>query len=269
MASVAGNYRVIVTNATGCSDTSRVLSVALDSVQTATFTAIGPLTFCAGDSIRLSTSANSNYTYQWYQNGMLLAGKTADSLWVTLAGNYSVQVSNARGCLSQATPLTVNLNAMPAATITQSGYTLFASAGTTYEWFHNGKPIPGATAQVLVADSTGSYTVTVSHNGCTATSAAINLIISGTSEELALTQLQVYPNPATGVFYLKLSNLYRGNVHLQLFDLTGRLIQKQDLRKTETQLQSSLNVENLPSGLYLLRLQQGEKYVMQKLTIKR
>ncbi|WP_191907010.1 Ig-like domain-containing protein [Adhaeribacter soli] len=269
LANQPGSYQVVVTNAAGCSDTSRIMHVSMDAVPTAAITSSGPLTFCSGDSIRLSTSANSNFTYQWFLNGTLLSGKTADSLWATQAGNYYVQVSNARGCMSQASPVTVNLNAIPTATITQSGNTLFASPGTTYQWFLNGNPISGATNQVYVADSTGSYTVTVTHNGCTATSAAVNILISGASEELALSQLSIYPNPATAVFNLKLVNNYRGNVQLQLFDLTGRLIQKQQLRKNESQLQSSIMVETLPTGLYLLRVQQGDKYVMQKLTIKR
>jgi hypothetical protein len=127
----------------------------------------------------------------------------------------------------------------------------------------------GAINQVLLADSTGSYTVHISQNGCTATSAAVKIIISGTSEELALSQLNIFPNPATDVFYVKVSNSFHGPVKLQLFDLTGRLLQKQELQKNETQLETNFKVSTLPTGLYLLRIQQGNSQVMKKLTIKR
>ena len=129
--------------------------------------------------------------------------------------------------------------------------------------------VTGANNQSFTPSVPGIYTVKITENSCDSDTASTINIILGTPETLALSQLTIYPNPATANFHLKLSNNYRGNVQLQLFDLTGRLIQKQEFRKTETQLQSSINVANLPTGMYLLRVQQGKKMVMQKLTIKR
>ncbi|MBL0072249.1 MAG: hypothetical protein IPP34_10795, partial [Bacteroidetes bacterium] len=46
-ASKAGN-QVVVTNSGGCSKSSTILSVTVNPLPTATITAAGPTTFCAG-----------------------------------------------------------------------------------------------------------------------------------------------------------------------------------------------------------------------------
>jgi hypothetical protein len=265
----SGNYQLEVTNAGGCTDTATTIAVTVNSVPVAAITTSGSLSFCAGDSVILRGFSGNSNTYQWYFNGSLINNASSDSLVVKLGGNYAVKVTNASGCDSTSTVVTVTVNPKPIATIIQTGNTLVASSGTAYQWYRDGKPILGAINQVLLADSTGSYTVHISQNGCTATSAAVKIIISGTSEELALSQLNIFPNPATDVFYVKVSNSFHGPVKLQLFDLTGRLLQKQELQKNETQLETNLKVSTLPTGLYLLRIQQGNSQVMKKLTIKR
>ncbi|KAA9340548.1 T9SS type A sorting domain-containing protein [Adhaeribacter soli] len=265
----SGNYQLFVTNASGCTDTAATVAVTVNAAPAASISASGNLTFCAGDSVVLRGFSGSTNTYQWYHNGNLITGASADSLVVKQSGNYAIKVTNADGCDSTAAAVTVTVNPKPIATIVQTGNMLVASAGTSYQWYHNGNLIPGATNQVLQADSTGSYTVQITQNGCTATSAAVNIIISGTTETLTLEHLHIFPNPATVAFQVKLSNKYRGPVQFQLFDLTGRLIQKQELLKNEAQLETSLRVETLPTGLYMLRVQQGEKQVVKKLTIKR
>ncbi|MCU0443110.1 MAG: hypothetical protein MUE96_11990 [Bacteroidia bacterium] len=71
----------------------------------------------------------------------------------------------------------------PTATITPAGATTFCAGGTvvlnantgsglTYQWQLNGNNISGATNASYTANAAGSYTVVVSQNGCTATSAA-------------------------------------------------------------------------------------------------
>ena len=56
--------------------------------------ASGPVSFCQGDNVILSTSASSNSIIQWYRNNIPISGATNDSLLVTIAGKYTVSVSN-------------------------------------------------------------------------------------------------------------------------------------------------------------------------------
>jgi hypothetical protein len=129
-----------------------------------TITASGPLTFCSGGSVTLTSSAGS--TYLWS------TGATTQSINVTTTGSYTVQITNAAGCLSPSSaPAAVTVNAVPSApTITASGpltfcsggsVTLTSSAGSSYSWS------TGATTQSINVTTTGSYTVQITNAaGC-------------------------------------------------------------------------------------------------------
>jgi Zn-dependent metalloprotease len=45
-------------------------------------------------------SAPAGFTYQWYLNGALISGATAQTYTATGSGNYSVEITNAKGCSS-------------------------------------------------------------------------------------------------------------------------------------------------------------------------
>ena len=64
----------------------------------------GPTSFCIGSSVTLYAFTGSNWVYQWYKDGVLLSGATADSLVVDSTGDYTVQVSD--GLCSLTSPIT-------------------------------------------------------------------------------------------------------------------------------------------------------------------
>jgi alpha-tubulin suppressor-like RCC1 family protein len=98
---------------------------------------------------------------------------------------------------SSAAVLTVSLNSNPPPTITTQPvsqlvaydgnvtFAVVATGATSYQWYHNSVPIPGATAATLTfssvtASNAGSYSVTVTGPGGsgTITSAAANLTVT-------------------------------------------------------------------------------------------
>ncbi len=117
------------------------------------------------EAVRFSTVTP---TYSWSGGG---AGSTLN---VTTSGTYNVTVSDAFGCTSSATPVTVTVNPLPDATIAANGsttictgdsVTLTSSAGSSYLWS------TGATTQAITTQTAGNYSVTVtSAAGCTRTS---------------------------------------------------------------------------------------------------
>lgn len=118
-----------------------------------------------------STAPFYNYTptYLWSPGEA-----TTSTINVNTAGSYTVTV-NEGGCTNTSDPIIIT--SIPVATITASGsltllpgqsVTLTASAGTSYVWSN------GATTPSIVVSTAeiGTYTVTVTNNGCTTTSAA-------------------------------------------------------------------------------------------------
>jgi hypothetical protein len=177
----SGSYSVTVTNANGCSATSSPTVVTVKPNPTASITAVGPTTFCAGGSVTLTAASGSSYLWS--------TGATTQSISASAGGNYSVTVTNANGCSATSSPTVVTVNANPTASITAGGPTTFcaggsvtltASSGTSYLWS------TGATTQAITASASGNYTVTVTNaNECSATSAP--------------TVVTVNPNPTASI----------------------------------------------------------------------
>jgi hypothetical protein len=184
-ATASGNYTVIVT-VSGCSSAaSAATAVTVNPIPaTPTITPSGSTSFCTGGNVLLtSSSATGN---QWYLNGNLIAGATNNTYSASSAGNYAVTVT-ASGCTSAASAATVvTVNPIPLTpTIFPGGPTTFCAGLSTSltssssdgnQWFLNGNPIAGGVLSVYFANTAGSYTVTVTQNGCTSAPSAPTVV---------------------------------------------------------------------------------------------
>lgn len=169
-----GNYSVTVNNPSGCAGISAPVAVTVNNNPAATISTSGSTTICQGQSVTLTASSGS--TYRWSN------GATTASINVSNAGNYNVTVTNAGGCSSSSTPVTVNVTAAPSTTISTSGPTTFcqgnsvtlsAPTGFTYVWSN------GSTSRTINVTTGGSYSVTVSATGgCSAVSTPVNVTVN-------------------------------------------------------------------------------------------
>ncbi len=93
-----GNYTCEVTGDCGITISSPVL-VTVNKNPTASITAGGPTSFCAGGSVVLTANAGAGLSYQWFKGGAAITGATSISYTATTAGNYKCQVTKtATGC---------------------------------------------------------------------------------------------------------------------------------------------------------------------------
>jgi hypothetical protein len=141
---------------------------------TATITASGATTFCSGGSVTLTASAGSSYLWS--------NGQTSQSITVGQSGNYSVTVTT-NGCSATSAVTSVTVNPTPSAAVTASGPTTFCSGGSvtltaqgtgSYLWSN------GETTQSITVSQSGNYSVTVTSNGCSATSGATAVTVNAT-----------------------------------------------------------------------------------------
>lgn len=153
-----------LTSANGCnSQPSDPVSVTRVNTGSAPSISVsGATTFCQGDSVRLTSSAEVGNLWS--------NGATTRSIVVRAAGNYSVQVTIG-GCQSAASQaVAVSVNPIPAApTILVNRPTTFcqgdsvvltAPVATQYLWS------TGATTQSITVRSSGTYTLQVGALGC-------------------------------------------------------------------------------------------------------
>jgi uncharacterized delta-60 repeat protein len=183
-ATQSATYTVKVT-INGCASTSSGITVVANSIPVPTITAGGPINFCTGGSVVLSSSAASGN--QWYKDGIAISGATAQNYTATQAGSYTVIVS-LNGCTSNSsngtTVAVTNIPSTP--NVTAGGPTSFCAGGSVVlsssaasgnQWYKDGIAISGATAQNYAATQAGSYTVTLTVNGCTSMSSAGTTVV--------------------------------------------------------------------------------------------
>ena len=162
-----------VTNSVGCTGVVTA-NVNVNALPVATVTPSGATTFCDGGSVTLTASAGDSYLWS---NGL-----QTSSITVNTAGDYSVQVTNAAGCVETSALTSVVVDALPSATITANGPTTFcqggsvtltASSGASYAWSN------GATTASITVNATGNYSVAVTNaSGCSATSASVVVTVN-------------------------------------------------------------------------------------------
>jgi hypothetical protein len=133
------------------------------------------------------------------------------------------------------------------AAVIQNDNTLTAVANATYQWLdcNNGnQPIPNAIEQVFVAQNPGSYSVQITENGCTQTSACIDILVTS-MDKGKIDNFFVYPNPTSNTISVNSSQFIQ---EMQLLDVAGKLILTVSSANTA-------DLRSISSGIYFLAIQ--------------
>jgi hypothetical protein len=173
-----GNYSVVVTDASGCSDTSAVQQVIYDAGPPTPVVSSPSTLICKGSGLTLSSSGATGN--QWFMGETALPGQTANNYLATHAGVYWVEVTDQNGCwaVSAQTALTIDsigsdTTVIPAVTpagpllfCMDTGYMLRSSFGLNYQWYLNGSVLYGANSDSLQVSLPGEYSVATTSGGC-------------------------------------------------------------------------------------------------------
>ncbi len=162
----SGSYTVSVLDGAGCPSvpSAPVLVTANPSPGQPVITASGPVSFCEGDSVDLTSNLSASYLWS--------NGDTNQTIRVKSNGDFFVQVSDSSGCQSiPSATTTVTVNSLPPTpVITVEGstdicehdsVTLTSSPGTSYLWS------TGDTTRSMAAKTAGEFSVqTINGAGC-------------------------------------------------------------------------------------------------------
>ncbi len=181
----------------------------------------------------------------------------------TNAPTFNIVGGASNGCDSIVT-LNLTINTLPDNTTTTASLTITANqVGATYQWIdcNNGNSIiSGETNATYTANTNGDYGVIVETNGCSDTSACINISTVGLNESFILNEIEIYPNPAQNNLTIQ-GNLE--NVSLKLTDLTGK---KQEVSIIEKNTNSkTISLKDLPSGIYFVTLSSETNVITKKI----
>ncbi len=169
----SGSYSLTIADEIGCvSAPSNVITIVVNPIpETPQLTANGKTTFCANESVTLTSTPG--LAYQWN------SGQTTQNILVKQSGSYSIRTRNEFNCFSQPSgAINVTVNPLPATPTVVSdrpvnlcqgeNTTLTASPALAYNWNN------GAQTQRIMVTQSGSFSLTVSDaNGCVSLPSAV------------------------------------------------------------------------------------------------
>ena len=281
-------YMVTVTNtATGCS-TLQTVEVAVTQNIVPTFVDVAPvcsgtalsalpttsLNNVAGTwSPALDNTATTTYTFTPTPVAgqclvtttltIVVTPSTTNTTTVSAVGNYIFNGEIVSTTLigyefpnGNCNTEILNLTIIPATiSITNDNGVLNAvtnAPNATYQWYNciSEQSIAGQTSANFTPTQSGSYNVIIRINGILSGSAGCfnyNLLANNTFSEIA--GLDIYPNPSTGIFNLKLPT----DLQIEVYNNLGQLL------SSEKMLSGSnvINIADKPVGVYFLKTYDG------------
>jgi gliding motility-associated-like protein len=187
----AGTYSVTV-SANGCTSASASVTAIVNTVPSAPIVSSNNQ-LCSGSSIHLTASTTAGASYSWTgPNGFTssLQNPVINNATAANAGTYSATITTGQCTSTSAITSSVIINPIPATPVvstspvcegTNLNLTASSIPGASYSWtgpnnFSSSNQNPVITNAGSI--NAGTYSVTVSANGCTSAPATVNAIVN-------------------------------------------------------------------------------------------
>jgi Leucine-rich repeat (LRR) protein len=266
----AGAYTVRVANAQGCANTSEPVDITITPIPGNTITANGPLSFCEGGQVVLTSPTAA--TYQWFRNGTIIPNATGQTFVATQSGAYTVIATNPNTCAVTSSAINVSVEALPQAIITQAGPELRAPDGNfDYQWFRNGVPIAGATSRVFTTFTSGSYQVRLTSRtgqACSNLSPAFSLVITDLGNVSPELLFSAFPNPVRNNLQVRIAKTDQMQEPiLQVYSTEGRILGTYTPTEMGDAYTADIDMSGFRQAQYLLVVR-SRKTILRKWVIK-
>ncbi|WKW46340.1 GEVED domain-containing protein [Myroides sp. JBRI-B21084] len=223
--------------------------------------AINSMNLCEGATVAdLVLPTPTGVSYRWYVN--TTSNVALPSTDVLQTGYYFVaRVEN--GCESSRTPVLVTINSRPNSPVGASPQTFtdyaeisnFVMTQPNVVWYATYedamKGINPLAQNMPLVDKTTYYAVIIGSNGCPSYPTPIEARIVLGVNNFDLSKLTYYPNPVNDQLTITYSDVI---TNVEVFDLNGRLVMKNNFDKETVQLDFS----RLSAGTYMLNIKTKE-----------
>ncbi|MBK7855076.1 MAG: hypothetical protein IPJ79_09380 [Bacteroidetes bacterium] len=122
-ATSTGSYSVFISSPCG-NATSAATVVNIANV-TASISPSGSATICAGSAQTFTANTGYNFVYQWFRNGVVLAGATSSTYATSNYGSYTVRVTQGGVCSATSAASVLSVTNNPTPTVTPQAQLLF------------------------------------------------------------------------------------------------------------------------------------------------
>jgi hypothetical protein len=88
-------------------------------------------------------------------------------------------------------------------------------------------------------------------------------ISNGLIEKSNISKTEIFPNPSNGEFFLQL-NAITEDLNLEVYNAIGQLVFKDSI----TEIKSKISLVNLPSGIYFMKIKDGNNIIRTEKIVK-
>ena len=261
----AGNYQVVVTHYTGCTDTISFEVAQVSNPPQPTIDASGPIQFCQGESVVLSVPTWYPY-YEWS------SGSVSDEITAFESGTYNVSIEDWIGCSSSSNSIQVIVDPLPTAAFSPNlnlfdiQFNNLSYDATDYEWSFGDGTISTDFEPTHIYPTGGVLPMyLVASNNCGSDTAFLELQSVGIDEQSDLFNYKVYPNPSKGSFFIEMNQEQRFPVQVLIYSTTGQLVYN-ELINVEIG-NAAIHVEEFRNGVYFLEIRVEELVYVERLII--
>lgn len=159
-------------------------------------------------------------------------------------------------------------NASTPGTFPLGGYRVYRSTTNDGYWKYLGSTT-GLTYNDYSASSDSVYYYTISsfdnQTAISASGYATSVMVGNKNISMENYSINVYPNPANDKITIDISSFDETNkTFAELLSVDGKILKSQPLVKSKTQL----NVSDLPSGIYILKVTDNKDIIVKRITKK-
>jgi len=281
-ASSQGIYQLDITNSYGC--VARTLPVNVTVKPMPYVPVITSDNYQAGECmgetpIRLYVDQEvPGYNYQWYRNGIPVAGETLPNYEDFLTeGDYSLE-ADLDGCTAESNIMNVYFEDAPDKPFIHiQGPTVWYlvcsdTTGSNYRWYCNGNLIERANKYYYIAGrKMGDYQVSIGNSlGCYTMSDAVTIPTgdTGTDDVDPFEGLKIYPNPTTGLFTIAIDNNIFGELIIRVIAENGKEVMSFNLDKTTEHFLYEVDLSGQSQGLYIINLLIDKYFATRKVIVE-
>ena len=206
---------------------------------------------------------------QWQKDSIDIIGATGATYTAKESGNYRMVILLPNACpsYSQNLPVVINTALIPVIIWDGSVFKTFTKY-TTYQWYLNNNPIPGATSNIYKPTEAGKYKVVVTASiNCVFTSDVFQLLVTAVTTPTLINGATVkqYPNPTTSDAWIEFSQVPTKPVTVRLLSVSGAVLQTIQSRQRRINIPTA----NYANGLYFIEVNGTEGKIIYKLIVNK